>query len=171
MDFLLPLVFYSLPYVLALVAAMGLVVVGGVALSRPWLMMLPFLTAIFWLSENRFGRVDLVASPTLLSRGAGVLLFPALLWALLGVLAWARVGIFFRKHAPPSPPMALTPWFAAWALLLLAHVAVGAVFDVPFKRSLAPSGFSYIVWLWVLISAMVVTLPMPMPIARALTSS
>lgn len=161
MDFLLPLVFYSLPYVLALVAAMGLVVVGGVALSRPWLMMLPFLTAIFWLSENRFGRVDLVASPTLLSRGAGLLLFPALLWSLLVVLAWARVGILFRKHAPPLPSMALTGWFAAWALLLLAHVAVGAVFNVSFKQSLAPSGFSYIVWLWVLISAMVVTVERP----------
>ena len=161
MDILLPAISYALPFVIALIAAMCVVVFGVVALRSPWLAMLPFLMALFWLSENRFGRIDAVASPTLLSRGAGVLLFPAYLWSLLVVLTWARLGISFRKHAPPLPSMALTGWFAAWALLLLAHVAVGAVFNVPFKQSLAPSGFSYIVWLWVLISAMVVTVERP----------
>ena len=161
MDTLLPIVFYSLPYVLALIAAVGVIVLGGLAFNRPWLMMLPFLVAMFWLSENQFGRIDGGASPTLLSRGAGVLLFPAFFWALLIVLGWSRMGSMFRKTSLNPPAFALTWWFAAWALLLLAHVAVGAVFDVSLKRSLSAAGFSYIVWIWVLIAAMVVTVERP----------
>lgn len=161
MDNLLPLIFYSLPYVLAMLAAALMVAIGGVGLSRPWLLMLPFLTALFWLSENRFGRIDAGGGPTLLSRGAGVMMFPAFLWGILLVLTWARVGRLFRRAPIPVPRQPLTLWFLAWTLLLLAHVAVALVIDIPLKQSLSPGGFAYVAWLGVLVAAMVATFERP----------
>lgn len=168
MDILLPVFFYSLPYVLAISLAFGVVILAGVTLSRPWVVMLPFLTVLFWVSANRYGRLDFDGGPSLLSRGAGVLLFPALLWGMLVALAWTRIGAALRKQAAPLPLLPLTPWLAGWALLLVAHVVVGTVLDVPFRQTLSPAGFSHIVWLWVLIAAMVASITQPTDARRLL---
>lgn len=168
MDILLPVFFYSLPYVLAISLAFGVVILAGVTLSRQWVVMLPFLTVLFWVSANRYGRLDFDGGPSLLSRGAGVLLFPALLWGMLVALVWTRMGAALRKQAAPLPMLPLTPWLAGWALLLLAHVIVGTVLDVPFRQTLSPAGFSYIVWLWVLIAAMVASITQPTDARRLL---
>ena len=168
MDNLLFAIFYAFPYVAAVIAAICIVVLGGLALKAPWIVMLPFLTVLFWLSANRFGQLDVDSGASLINRGAGVLLFPALLWSMLVALAWTRLGAALRKHAAPPPMVPLTPWFAGWALLLLAHVVVGTLFDVPVRQTLSPAGFSLVVWLWVLIAVMVASVTRPTDARRLL---
>lgn len=166
MDTLLPLVFYAIPYLLALLLAGAVVVFGIAVLQRPWLVPLPFLTALFWLSENRFGMLEASRSPTLLTRGAGQLLFPAFLWAMLLALVWLRVGRIAagggrRVAAPSRGLLPLTPWFLGWAALLLAHTVVALMLDVPLARVLAPSGFSLLVWIGVLIAMLCASVAQP----------
>ena len=168
MDILLPLFFYSLPYVLAIGLAIGVVILAGLTLSRPWLVMLPFLTVFFWVSANRYGRLDFGGGPSLFSRGAGVLLFPALLWGILVALVWTRMGAALSRQAVPTSMVPLSPWFAGWTLLLLAHVVTGLLLDVPLRQTLSPAGFSHIVWLWVLIAAMVASVTRPSDARRLL---
>ena len=161
MDTLLPLIFYSLPYVIAVLLALVLVALAGVTLGRPWLIVLPILVPLFWLTETRFGRLDLGGGPTLLTRGAGVLLFPAFLWGMLVALAWVRFGALFRRDGTAFHRMSVTPWFAAWAVLLLAHAVVGAVAGVPVNKTLSPAGFSFVVWIWVWMALMVAAVGRP----------
>lgn len=161
MATLVPLIFYTLPYVVAVLLALAVVGVGGVTVGRPWLIVLPFLAALFWLTETRFGRLDLGGGPTLLTRGAGVLLFPAFLWGMLVALIWVRFGGMFRRGAAPLRMMSVTPWFAAWSVLLMAHVVVAAVSGIPLRNALSPTGFSYVAWIWVWMALMVAAVGRP----------
>ena len=157
MDLPLTLLAYSLPFVVAIGLALLVIGYAGALLGQPWLLMLPFLAVLFWFSASTFGRIDAVSSGSLLSRGSGQLLFPAFLWAMLLSLAWVRFAGLFGTARQARPTLPLTPWFAAWAVLLLGHVAVGMFSGISLARILSPTGFSHIVWLWVLISAMVAT--------------
>lgn len=161
MDSFLVLFFTSLPFMLALGLAAMVAIFGGVVLGRPWLVLLPFLTALFWLTESRFGRLDAGGGPTLLTRGAGQLLFPAFLWALLISLAWLRIGAMAKPPGRITPAMPLGPWFAAWAVLLVGHTTVALVMGVPLHLALSPSGFSLLVWIWVLIATMLAAVAQP----------
>ena len=76
MEFL-SILFVVLPFVVALLAALLVAAAGGFALTRPWLMLLPFIVALCWFSESNYGRIDMGGGGLkLLSRGAGVLIFP-----------------------------------------------------------------------------------------------
>ena len=157
MDTLLPLLAYSLPFVMAIGLALVVIGYAGVLLGQPWLLMMPFLAALFWISANTFGSIDAVSSVSLLNRGSGVLLFPAFLWAILFSLVWIRFTGLFGMGRQATRMLPLTPWFAAWTVLMLGHVAIGVFSGISLARILSPSGFSHIVWLWVLVSAMVAT--------------
>lgn len=157
MDTLLPLLAYSLPFVMAIGLALVVIGYAGVLLGQPWLLMMPFLAALFWISANTFGSIDAVSSVSLLNRGSGVLLFPAFLWAILFSLVWIRFTSLFGMGRQATRMLPLTPWFAAWTVLMLGHVAIGVFSGISLARILSPSGFSHIVWLWVLVSAMVAT--------------
>ena len=58
------------------------------------------------------------------------------------------------SSAPGAPACNLRPWFLAWTVLLAGHVGAGLAAGVPVADSLAPSGFSNIVWMAPLVSLM-----------------
>jgi hypothetical protein len=93
------------------------------------------------------------------SRGSGLLLFPLVLYYVLGAWCCARVAASFQGYR--APPCNLRPWFWGWFLLLGAHVAVALVTDVKLARVLAPSGFSNLVWMAPLVSLLLLSFRTP----------
>jgi hypothetical protein len=160
MELLLPLIGIALPILVAVGAALVVVTIAVFAINRPWLLMLPFIAALFWLTDSRYGRIDEVGS-SLLGRGSGVLYFALFLWLMLLSLIWMHVGRLFRPTRQLATSVAVLPWFAAWGALLLGHVAAAVAADIPIRQALSPAGFSFIVWMGVLVAAMVSAVERP----------
>jgi hypothetical protein len=164
MNDLLPYVYYSLPWLfvigLSLVAVLGI----GVGLAWPRFLVYPYLLVFFWVNSTSYGNLAVFASRSIYSRGSGMLFFGVVLWYVLGAWLCARMSASFMSNRADNlaagmqrriaPACNLRPWFLAWAVLLAAHVGVGLATGVPLAESLAPSGFSNIVWMAPLVSLM-----------------
>ena len=150
MNDLVLYIYYSLPWLL--VIGLSIVTVVGIAVGVVWprWLVYPYLLVFFWVNSTSYGSLAVFSSRSIYSRGSGVLFFGVVLWAMLGAWLCARVSTGFRRHATPACD--LRPWFWGWAALLAGHVAVGLMLGVPVADSLAPSGFSNIVWMAPLIS-------------------
>lgn len=138
---------YSLPFLLAVCGAMVLIGLALVASARPVLVPLVYLLVMYWVPEISYGRIDDVTSGSLYSKGAGLLVFPVILWFVLGSLAWLSFSDKFASPRPNRPPWNLRAWFVAWGLLLFAHVVWGLATGVEFRAVVSPSGISNILWL------------------------
>lgn len=154
-DFL-PYLYYSLPWLLVIGLSIAVVAGIGVGIAWPRLLVYPYLLVFFWVNSTSYGNLAVFASRSIYSRGSGMLFFGLVLWYILGAWLCARVAAGFagglgRQQAPACN---LRPWFLAWAVLLACHVGAGIVAGVPPAESLAPSGFSNIVWMAPLISLM-----------------
>jgi hypothetical protein len=102
------------------------------------------------MNSTSYGNLAVFATRSIYSRGSGMLFFSLLLWYVLGAWICARVAASFQRY--PTPACNLRPWFAAWFVLLAAHVGVGMVSGVTVAEALSPQGFSNIVWMAPLIS-------------------
>jgi len=152
MNDILPYVVYSLPWLVVAGLSVALVLGVGVGVAWPRLLVYPYLLVFFWVNSTSYGSLALFASRSIYSRGSGMLLFGVLLWYILGAWLCARVAASFQ--GAPAPACNLRPWLLGWAVLLACHVGAGLVLGVGVAESLAPSGFSNIVWMAPLISLM-----------------
>ena len=158
-DFL-PYLYYSLPWLVVIGLSIAAVAGIGVGIVWPRFLVYPYLLVFFWINSTSYGSLAVFASRSIYSRGSGMLFFGVLLWYILGAWLCARVAAGFSAgfSADPgrraTPACNLRPWFLAWAVLLACHVGAGLVVGVPLAESLAPSGFSNIVWMAPLISLM-----------------
>ena len=155
MDTFLLYFYTSLPWIVVLVLALMIVAGAGVGMVWPRFLVYVYLTVFFFKNSTSYGSTALFETVNIYSRGSGVLLFPLLLWLMLGAWLCARVSAGFQRY--PSPPCNLRPWFLGWLLLLCAHVAVGMFINVKLSESTAPSGFSNIIWEAPLVSLMLLS--------------
>jgi hypothetical protein len=164
MNDILPYVYHSLPWLFVTGLSVAAVLAIGVGLAWPRFLVYPYLLLFFWVNSTSYGNLAVFASRSIYSRGSGMLFFGVVLWYVLGAWLCARIAASFvdnlannfatgpqRQHVPACN---LRPWFLAWTVLLAAHVGVGLANGVPLAASLAPSGFSNIVWMAPLISLM-----------------
>lgn len=149
-DTFLQYFFTSLPFAVVVLLALAGVLAAGLGLVWPRLLVYPYLCAFFWITSTTYGSLAVFVTPGVYSRGSGLLLFPVVLWTMLGVWCCARVAAGFRRGA--APECNLRPWFWGWAALLCAHVGAAVLAGVPPREALAPSGFSNIVWMGPLIA-------------------
>lgn len=152
MNEILPYIYYSLPW--AFVIGLSIAAVAGVGLGLVWprFLVYGYLLVFFWVNSTSYGNLAVFAAKSIYSRGSGKLYFALLLWCMLGAWVVARVSATFNRY--PAPACNLRPWFWGWFLLLAAHVGVGLFSGVPLAETLAPSGFSNIVWMMPLIALM-----------------
>jgi len=143
-------IYYSLPWLA--VIGLSVAAVAGMAVGVVWprWLVYPYLLVFFWINSTSYGSLAVFASRSIYSRGSGVLFFGVMLWAMLGAWLCARVAAGFGRDATPA--CNLRPWFWAWTALLVGHVTAGLVTGIPVTASLAPSGFSNIVWMAPLVS-------------------
>lgn len=172
MNDILPYIYYSLPWLAVIGLSIAAVLGIGVGIVWPRFLVYPYLLVFFWITSTSYGSLAVFASRSIYSRGSGMLLFGVLLWYVLGAWACARTAAGFsssvaascsssavggfspRLAQPPAPACNLRPWFLAWSVLLACHVGAGLMAGVPPAESLAPSGFSNIVWMAPLVSLM-----------------
>lgn len=152
MSELLPYIYGSLPWLVVVGLAIATVLGVGVGLAWPQWLVYPYLLVFFWVNSTSYGNLSVFASRSIYSRGSGMLLFGVVLWYILGAWLCARVAAGFQQT--PAPACNLRPWLFGWAVLLACHAGAGLVVGVPLAQSLAPSGFSNIVWMAPLISLM-----------------
>lgn len=150
MNQILPYVYYSLPW--AFIIGLSIAAVAGIGIGLVWprFLVYPYLAVYFCMNSTSYGNMAIFATRSIYSRGSGMLFFGLLLWYVLGAWACARVAASFQRY--PAPECNLRPWFLGWFVLLVGHVGVSMMFDVPLKDSLSPQGFSNIVWMAPLIS-------------------
>jgi len=151
-DLVLQGLFASLPFVVVVLLALLAVLAAGLGLVWPRLLVYPYLCALFWITSTNYGSLAVFVTPGFYSRGSGLLLFPLVLWCMLGAWCCARVAAAFRDG--PASAGTLVPWFWGWAAMLAAHLGAAMLAGVPLKEALAPSGFSNIVWMGPLIALM-----------------
>lgn len=163
MSDILPYIYYSLPWLVVIGLSVAAVLGIGVGLVWPRFLVYPYLLVFFWVNSTSYGNLAVFASRSIYSRGSGMLFFGVVLWYVLGAWLCARIAASFnhdfasgpqRPQCHTAPACNLRPWFLAWAVLLAAHVGAGLALGVPLADSLAPSGFSNIVWMAPLISLM-----------------
>ncbi|MDY0976372.1 O-antigen ligase family protein [Massilia sp. CFBP9012] len=160
MNDILPYIYYSLPWLFVIGLSLAAVLGIGVGMVWPRFLVYPYLLVFFWVNSTSYGNLAVFASRSIYSRGSGMLFFGVVLWYVLGAWLCARMAASFNNNVAsgPQPQDApacnLRPWFLAWTVLLAAHVGVGLATGVPLAASLAPSGFSNIVWMAPLISLM-----------------
>lgn len=155
MNEILPYIYYSLPW--AFIIGLSIAAVAGVGIGMVWprFLVYPYLCVFFWVNSTSYGNLAVFASRSIYSRGSGMLYFGIVLWYVLGAWCCARVSSSFQRY--PTPECNLRPWFWGWFALLVGHVGVAMVADVPLADALAPSGFSNIVWMAPLISLMLLS--------------
>ncbi|MEW6023513.1 MAG: O-antigen ligase family protein [Pseudomonadota bacterium] len=186
-ETLLQYLFTSLPFIVVVLLALLAVLGIGLGLVWPRLLVYPYLCIFFWMNSTSYGNLSVFASPGVYSRGSGMLLFPVVLWYVLGAWCCARIAAGFgqglapggvlaggqggsyrgmqgRTHAGianPAPGGAaacnLLPWFWGWGVLLACHTGAAFIAGVPVKDALAPSGFSNIVWMGPLVALMLLS--------------
>lgn len=149
----LQVIFYAIPYLIAAGLAVLFILIGGVSASRPALLAFPFLLVLYWASEISYGQL-VEGGGSLYSKGSGVLLFPAMIWAMALVVTWLKFSEQFSKSDRAMPVLNLHGWFLAWLLLLMLHVGVGALQDQPFRDAIGPSGFSNVIWIWLFMAVL-----------------
>ena len=186
-DTLLQYLFTSLPFIVVVLLALLAVLGIGLGLVWPRLLVYPYLCIFFWMNSTSYGNLSVFASPGVYSRGSGMLLFPVVLWYVLGAWCCARIaagfgqGLGYSPHHDPAhgriqgathglvsgraqaplsggaPPCNLLPWFWGWGVLLAFHIGAAFIAGVPLKDALAPSGFSNIVWMGPLVALMLLS--------------
>jgi hypothetical protein len=149
------LYFYtSLPFIAVAALALLSVVGAGVGMVWPRFLVYVYLAVFFFKNSTSYGALA-ASAPGIYSRGSGVLLFPLLLWCMLGAWVCARVSAGFQGYK--APPCNLRAWFLAWFLLLGSHVAIALFSNVTLAQAVAPSGFSNIIWMAPLVSLMLLS--------------
>ncbi|MFC0250846.1 O-antigen ligase family protein [Massilia consociata] len=155
MNEILPYIYYSLPW--AFIIGLSIAAVAGIGIGLVWprFLVYAYLAVYFCMNSTSYGNLAVFATRSIYSRGSGLLFFGLVLWYVLGAWACARVAATFQRY--PTPSCNLRPWFWAWFALLVGHVAVATMLDVPLADSLSPQGFSNIVWMAPLISLMLLS--------------
>lgn len=169
-ETLLQYLFTSLPFIVVVLLALLAVLGIGLGLVWPRLLVYPYLCIFFWMNSTSYGNLSVFATPGVYSRGSGMLLFPVVLWYVLGAWCCARIAAGFSaglasgaaqggrpvraqaQLAGSAAPCDLLPWFWGWAVLLACHTGAAFIAGVPVKDALAPSGFSNIVWMGPLVA-------------------
>jgi len=170
MNDILPYIYYSLPWLFVIGLSVAAVLGIGVGMVWPRFLVYPYLLVFFWVNSTSYGNLAVFASRSIYSRGSGMLFFGVVLWYVLGAWLCAHMAASFMNmnnyaynfsnnvasgpQRQGTPACNLRPWFLAWTVLLAAHVGVGLATGVPLAASLAPSGFSNIVWMAPLVSLM-----------------
>lgn len=153
MEYLLLAYYYSLPLLMAFGAALALTLVGGMAWRQPMLPAFLYLAVLFTFSSSRYGVLEGSAT-TIYTRGSGQLYFPAVIWLLLLGAIWMSVArhLAIQREVVRPPSATIQRWLAAWFVLLLCHVCVGALLAQPMSEVLDSNGFIQIPLLALLIT-------------------
>ena len=150
----LQVLFFSIPLLMALGAAVGIAAFGGAVIGRPIVPLLLYVSIFFVFAQSSYGSLDISRFNPVYSRGTGQVFFPLLYWGLLLILAWTWLGRAFSRER--SPPMSsVLAWLLAWLGLLVAHVVVGALNGVEIADALGSYGFVGVVWMAPLVLLMV----------------
>jgi O-Antigen ligase len=155
MDTVLIALYTALPFIAVAILAVLAVAGMGVGAVWPRFLVYPYLAVYFWVNSTSYGNNAMYVVISWYTRGSGVLLFPLLLYYVLGAWCCARVSASFQGYH--APPCNLRPWFLGWAALLAGHVAVALFSNVKLADALAPSGFSNIIWMAPLISLLLLS--------------
>ena len=150
----LQVLFFSIPILMALGAAVGIAAFGGAVIGRPIVPLLLYISIFFVFAQSSYGSLEIERSNPVYARGTGQVFFPLLYWGLLLILAWTWLGRAF-SHEKSSPMPAVLGWLLAWLGLLVAHVVVGALTGVEIADALSASGFVGVVWMAPLVLLMV----------------
>lgn len=148
-DFLPTLAALGVPVALALAAAACMMLLAGLTLSRPRLVVYPFLLMLCVHAASGYGMQTSYIS--LYSRGSGRLVFS--FWQIALVAAFVWVFLSARLLAIRESDRALierpsfVPWAWAWAGLLVGHVLAGLMMNVEFARLVSGLGFIEFVWM------------------------
>ncbi|GAB3471067.1 hypothetical protein GCM10027321_42360 [Massilia terrae] len=155
METLLIWMYQALPWMV--VALLSLMAVAGIGIGAVWprFLLYGYLAIFFWMNSTSYGSLAVWATGGVYTRGSGVLLFPLVQWALLAFWLCARLSASYRHWQAPA--CNLRPWFWGWFLLLCAHLAAASFLNVTMKDALAPSGFSNLVWMGILVSVMLLS--------------
>ena len=150
----LQVLFFSIPLLMALGAAVGIAAFGGAVIGRPIVPLLLYIAIFFVFAQSSYGSLEVARANPVYARGTGQVFFPLLYWGLLLILAWTWLGRAFSRER--SPPMSsVLAWLLAWLGLLVAHVVVGALNGVEIADALGSYGFVGVVWMAPLVLLMV----------------
>jgi len=150
----LQILFFSVPFLIAVGTAIGIAAFGGAVIGRPIVPLLLYISIFFVFAQSSYGSLDTSRFNPVYSRGTGQVFFPLLYWGLLVILAWTWLGRAFSfEKSPPMP--AVLGWLLAWLGLLVAHVVVGVLNGVEIADALGGYGFVNVVWMAPLVLLMV----------------
>jgi hypothetical protein len=141
--------FQAFPFLAVIGLAAIFVLYAGATIAMPRFLVYPYLAILFTVTGSTFGLQEAV-SPSIYSRGAGVLYFSFLMWLLLAATIWAKVSASLSRERPVLK-CNLLPWIAGWASLLVAHAAIAVFIGVPVRDAIGPLGFSNFIWIGCLI--------------------
>lgn len=147
MSDLLVVFAYAVPFLFAAGLGLGFVAIGASVLNAPRLAVYPFLAVMLLVTGNSYGALE--ATRSVYSRGAGLLFFSVMSWALLFAWGWVKVANGFARQR--AAECNLTAWFAAWVLLIIGNALVGALLGISLEDSLSPAGLSNLIWMILLV--------------------
>ena len=150
----LQVLFFSIPILMALGAAVGIAAFGGAVIGRPIVPLLLYIAIFFVFAQSSYGSLEVARANPVYARGTGQVFFPLLYWGLLLILAWTWLGRAF-SHEQSSPMPGVLGWLLAWLGLLVAHVVVGVLTGAEIADALSASGFVGVVWMAPLVLLMV----------------
>src|SRR3954466_4145669 len=130
------LYFYtSLPFIVVVLLCVLAVIGAGIGMVWPRFLAYGYLAVYFFTNSTSYGSLATMGTAGVYTRGSGVLLFPLMFWMMFAFWCCARVSAGFQRHA--APPCSLRPWFLAWFLLLVGHVAAGLAAGVKLSEIVA----------------------------------
>jgi len=149
----LQVIFFSIPFLIAVGLAVGIAAFGGAVIGRPIVPLFMYLAVFAIFAQSSYGSIAPRSDPSIYFRGGGWLFFPAVLWALLVMVGWTWMGRLYSAAAPlPATP--LLRWLWMWLALLLAHLAWGLFSGYDINEVLGVNGFVLIPWMLPLIVLM-----------------
>lgn len=131
----------------SLAALLALPIIFGFCLRSPKLVVTGFIVLLFCFASSNWG-VEVSGMTNMYTRGTGIFYVP--LVAL--VLMVGGVATAVRKLANPGQPqlaVPLAPYMAAFAFMMLAHVAIGLASDISFYDIMHNNGV--VNWIYMLI--------------------
>lgn len=153
MDSFLQAFFYAIPYLLAAGLAAIFILLGVISAARSTIVVYPFLVALFWASDISYGNAA-ATSGSIFTRGVGILVFPAFVWAMGLALVWIKFSQQFSRTNVVAIQSNISLWFLGWLLLLTAHVVFAGLTDQSIRDAIGSAGFSNIIWVWLLLATM-----------------
>lgn len=127
-------------------------IIFGFCLKTPRLVVTGFIVMLFVFSASTWGQLEI--ENTIYTRGTGLLYFPLVALALLV----AGVAMAVRKLANPHNPALAVPlgrYYAAFGFLMVAHLVLGLMSDIPLLDILHNNGIINLLYMFIFMAMIV----------------